>query len=257
MRPSKHVLRRGEFKPNVKVEPDPFALVEAAAMDASAIAYGPVQHSLRMVKAVPIVDYHGIVPILPTVENILAGRYPLARFLYLYLNVRPGQPADPLIKEFLRFVLSRQGQSDVANLSLVPGASFMLKRWYGMNATRAHILQVAGRLFLQSNYDGVSIQAITRAVGMTKGALYHHFTSKEQLFEESDTLLNVVNSFRVAAQSRTLDLFPPALAQLGSQLNETRAGLREDQLRAARDQALPAASTSPKARPPLRPRPRP
>jgi len=53
-----------------------------------------------------------------------------------------------------------------------------------MNATRAHILQVAGRLFLQSNYDGVSIQAITRAVGMTKGALYHHFTSKEQLFEE-------------------------------------------------------------------------
>jgi len=53
-----------------------------------------------------------------------------------------------------------------------------------MNATREHIIQVAGRLFLQSNYDGVSIQDITRAVGMTKGALYHHFTSKEQLFEE-------------------------------------------------------------------------
>jgi AcrR family transcriptional regulator len=53
-----------------------------------------------------------------------------------------------------------------------------------MNETRVHIIQVAGRLFLQSNYDGVSIQDITRAVGMTKGALYHHFTSKEQLFEE-------------------------------------------------------------------------
>lgn len=53
-----------------------------------------------------------------------------------------------------------------------------------MNETREHIIQVAGRLFLQSNYDGVSIQDITRAVGMTKGALYHHFTSKEQLFEE-------------------------------------------------------------------------
>jgi AcrR family transcriptional regulator len=53
-----------------------------------------------------------------------------------------------------------------------------------MNETRAHIIQVAGRLFLQRNYDGVSIQDITRAVGMTKGALYHHFTSKEQLFEE-------------------------------------------------------------------------
>jgi AcrR family transcriptional regulator len=53
-----------------------------------------------------------------------------------------------------------------------------------MNDTREHIIQVAGRLFLQSNYDGVSIQDITRAAGMTKGALYHHFTSKEQLFEE-------------------------------------------------------------------------
>lgn len=53
-----------------------------------------------------------------------------------------------------------------------------------MNETREHIIQVAGRLFLQSNYDSVSIQDITRAVGMTKGALYHYFTSKEQLFEE-------------------------------------------------------------------------
>lgn len=53
-----------------------------------------------------------------------------------------------------------------------------------INETREHILQVAGRLFLQRNYDGVSIQDITRAAGMTKGALYHYFTSKEQLFEE-------------------------------------------------------------------------
>jgi AcrR family transcriptional regulator len=53
-----------------------------------------------------------------------------------------------------------------------------------MSDTREHIIQVAGRLFLQKNYDGVSIQDITQAVGMTKGALYHHFASKEQLFEE-------------------------------------------------------------------------
>jgi phosphate transport system substrate-binding protein len=115
-----HVLRRGAYKPNVKAVADQFALVEAAAMDASAIAYGPVQHSLRMVKAVPIVDFNGIAPILPTVENILNGKYPLARFLYIYVNIRPGQPTDPTVKEFLRFVLSRQGQSDVANFGAIP-----------------------------------------------------------------------------------------------------------------------------------------
>jgi len=53
-----------------------------------------------------------------------------------------------------------------------------------MRETREQIIQVAGRLFLHRNYDGVSIQDITRAAGMTKGALYHHFTGKEQLFEE-------------------------------------------------------------------------
>ena len=115
-----HVLKQGEYKAIVKEVPDQFALVEAAAMDASAIAYGPVQHALRMVKAVPIVDFHGIDPILPTVENILNGKYPLARFLYLYVNVRPGQATDPIIKEFIRFVLSRQGQSDVANFGAIP-----------------------------------------------------------------------------------------------------------------------------------------
>ncbi|MDR3672604.1 MAG: PstS family phosphate ABC transporter substrate-binding protein [Holophaga sp.] len=115
-----HVLKNGDYKDIVKSVPDQFALVEAAAMDASAIAYGPVQHSLRMVKAVPIVDFNGVSPIVPTVENILNGKYPLARFLYIYVNIRPGQPADPLIKEFFRFVLSRQGQSDVANFGAIP-----------------------------------------------------------------------------------------------------------------------------------------
>jgi phosphate transport system substrate-binding protein len=115
-----HVMKKGAFKDIVKAVPDQFALVEAAAMDASAIAYGPVQHSLRMVKAVPIVDFNGIAPILPTVENILNGKYPLARFLYIYVNIRPGAPADPQIREFLRFVLSRQGQSDVANFGAIP-----------------------------------------------------------------------------------------------------------------------------------------
>jgi phosphate transport system substrate-binding protein len=115
-----HVLKKGEYKDIVKTVPDQFALVEAAAMDASAIAYGPVQHALRMVKAVPIVDFRGTAPILPTVTNILNGKYPLARFLYIYANLRPGQPADPLVKEFLRFVLSRQGQSDLANFGAIP-----------------------------------------------------------------------------------------------------------------------------------------
>lgn len=43
----------------------------------------------------------------------MTGDYPLARFLYVYVNKKPGKPLDPLTLEFLEFVLSRQGQEIV------------------------------------------------------------------------------------------------------------------------------------------------
>ena len=65
-------------------------------------------------------DFKGTTPLLPTVENILNGKYPLTRFLYLYVNLAPGKPLDPLIKEFISSILSRQGQSNVTNFGAIP-----------------------------------------------------------------------------------------------------------------------------------------
>ena len=115
-----HVLLQGQYKPSVKEVSDQFGLIEAAAVDPAGIAYGPVENAMRMVKAVPVIALRGRTPIAPTVSNILSGKYPLARFLYIYLNARPGQPIDPLAKDFLRFVLSRQGQTDVATYGAIP-----------------------------------------------------------------------------------------------------------------------------------------
>lgn len=52
-----------------------------------------------------------------------------------------------------------------------------------MNSSRDYIIDKAYELFLQKSYEGVSISDIGEAVGMTKGALYHHFTNKEDLFK--------------------------------------------------------------------------
>jgi AcrR family transcriptional regulator len=52
-----------------------------------------------------------------------------------------------------------------------------------MNSSRDYIIDKAYELFLQKSYEGVSISDISEAVGMTKGALYHHFTNKEDLFK--------------------------------------------------------------------------
>jgi phosphate transport system substrate-binding protein len=53
-------------------------------------------------------------------ENAYSGKYPLARFLYIYVNLKPGTELDPLRREFLRFVLSRQGQEDVVKDGYFP-----------------------------------------------------------------------------------------------------------------------------------------
>ncbi|HOG27933.1 MAG TPA: substrate-binding domain-containing protein [Vicinamibacterales bacterium] len=49
----------------------------------------------------------------PTPENLAARRYPLHRATWIFLNRPPGRPLDPAIREFLRYILSRDGQRDV------------------------------------------------------------------------------------------------------------------------------------------------
>jgi phosphate transport system substrate-binding protein len=59
----------------------------------------------------------------PDQESVLAGRYPLSRPLYLYVNKDPNKPWDPKMLEFLRFVNSREGQEVTASagvFSLAP-----------------------------------------------------------------------------------------------------------------------------------------
>jgi len=46
-------------------------------------------------------------------DNCLSGDYPLARFLMVYVNKKPGQPLDKLTLEFLKFVLTKEGQTIV------------------------------------------------------------------------------------------------------------------------------------------------
>jgi TetR/AcrR family transcriptional regulator, transcriptional repressor for nem operon len=52
-----------------------------------------------------------------------------------------------------------------------------------MEDTREYIIDEAYKLFLNNSYEAVSISDISKAIGLTKGALYHHFTSKEDLFK--------------------------------------------------------------------------
>ena len=56
----------------------------------------------------------------PNVENAMNGDYPLARFLLIYVNKAPNQPLDALTTEFLKFVLSKEGQEIVVKDGYFP-----------------------------------------------------------------------------------------------------------------------------------------
>ena len=49
----------------------------------------------------------------PTADNAYTGTYPLARFLYVYVNKAPGKPLDPLTREFVKLMVSKEGQEVV------------------------------------------------------------------------------------------------------------------------------------------------
>ena len=55
-----------------------------------------------------------------TPENSVAGNYPLARFLYVYINKAPNTPLPPLEREFLKLVLSQSGQNVVLKDGYIP-----------------------------------------------------------------------------------------------------------------------------------------
>jgi ABC-type phosphate transport system substrate-binding protein len=52
--------------------------------------------------------------------DVVSGRYPLARFLYLYVNKAPNKPLDPVVREFLKLVFSREGQEIVLKDGYLP-----------------------------------------------------------------------------------------------------------------------------------------
>jgi phosphate transport system substrate-binding protein len=55
-----------------------------------------------------------------TPENAYTGEYPLSRYLYLYVNYKPGSELDPLRREFIKYIFSKQGQTDVVKDGYFP-----------------------------------------------------------------------------------------------------------------------------------------
>ncbi|MBS0476701.1 MAG: phosphate-binding protein [Proteobacteria bacterium] len=84
--------------------------VSAAVRDGCGIAFARPGLDVRGARMVPISGKAGEPLVLPTLTSVQDGSYPLRLGTWAYADQLPGQPLDPKLKEFLRFVLSREGQ---------------------------------------------------------------------------------------------------------------------------------------------------
>jgi len=115
-----HALFKGDYKDEVKEQPGSASVVQGVASDKYAIGYSGIGYKTADVRAVPLKETAQDEPIPATPDFAYTGKYPLARFLYIYFNQKPGAPLDPLRREFLLYVMSRDGQSDVTKDGYFP-----------------------------------------------------------------------------------------------------------------------------------------
>lgn len=109
----KKALFGGDYKDSVKEQPGSASVVQGVASDLYGIGYSGIGYKTADVRAVPLARDEKSPAIPATPEYAYTGKYPLARFLYIYVNYEPGSTLDPLRREYLKYVFSRQGQRDV------------------------------------------------------------------------------------------------------------------------------------------------
>jgi phosphate transport system substrate-binding protein len=115
------VLNGGEYKDNIQfVKGVGFSHAFNVAADDMASHPGGLTYALLAnlkpnVKVLPLSEKAGGPYYMPTVENVYTHKYPLSRYVYIYINKKPGVPLEPKVKEFLKLVLSKQGQEVVAS----------------------------------------------------------------------------------------------------------------------------------------------
>jgi len=104
-------LYGGDYKPEVQQEPGSEAVVQNVARDKFAIGYSGIGYKTEGVRTVPLASYYGGKCYDATEDVTLTSKYPISRYLYVYVNKPPNQPLDPLRAEFVKYILSKDGQT--------------------------------------------------------------------------------------------------------------------------------------------------
>ena len=113
-------LCKGDFRNNVNEQPGSASVVQSVSTSLNGLGYSGIGYKTSSVRALPLAKKEGDAFIEATAENAIAGKYPLSRFLYVYVNKKPGEALPPLEREFVKLVLTKTGQEVVVKDGYYP-----------------------------------------------------------------------------------------------------------------------------------------
>lgn len=123
-----HVLCNGDIKARTNQLAGSSAMLRAISKSEAGIGYSGIGYATRDVKVLSLAVADGPA-FAPTTENAMAGDYPLARQLYVYVNLAPGQQLTPNALAFFDLVLSPAGQQLVRQDGFLPLPAEVISRW--------------------------------------------------------------------------------------------------------------------------------
>jgi phosphate transport system substrate-binding protein len=112
-------LCKGDFRNSVNEQPGSASVVQSISSSVNAIGYSGIGYKTSGVRTVPLAK-KGTEYVDATLDNVAEGKYPMSRFLYVYVNKHPNKPLSPIEAEFLKMVLSQEGQKIVEKDGYVP-----------------------------------------------------------------------------------------------------------------------------------------
>jgi phosphate transport system substrate-binding protein len=115
-----HTLKNGDYKNTVKEQPGSASVVQGVTEDRFGIGYSGIGYKTSGVKAVALAEGTGQPFSDGSYADVQSGKYPLARFLFIYVNKAPGKPLDPLVAEFVKLMYSKEGQEVVVKDGYMP-----------------------------------------------------------------------------------------------------------------------------------------
>ena len=116
----KKALCKGDYKNTVNEQPGSSSVVSSVTESYNAVGYSGIGYRTSGVRAVPLTKKKGKPFIAATPEMALTGEYPLSRYLYVYVNKHPNKPMSVLELEFIKLILSKEGQQVVIKDGYIP-----------------------------------------------------------------------------------------------------------------------------------------